>query len=69
MTLRRGFRQRFSRLGCLFWPSATSRFVGEPLATHSKQRQIGAFHVINPELHSVRVAEIKLAQIPLQMSF
>src|SRR5689334_6905979 len=48
------------RLGRLRWPSATSRFVGEPLAAHTEQGEIGALHVVNAEPHAVAVPEIEL---------
>lgn len=38
-------------------------------AFHSIDYKGGALHVIDAELDPVRIAEIELAQIPMQMSF
>lgn len=61
----RGLR---SRLGLVRCPSATSRLIGEPLAFDAQQREISPHLIINAELDPVGIAEIELAQIPMQMS-
>ena len=50
-------------------PSATSRFVGEPLALGAFQRERGALGVVHAELLPVGIPEIELGQIPLQVGF
>jgi len=45
----------------------TSRFIGEPLTLHALQGNVGTAHVINADLLSVGVSEIKLRQITVQM--
>jgi hypothetical protein len=60
---RRFPRHTRGRLGRLFWPSATSCFVGKTLTACSLNHNRGA------KLHAVAVAKIELAEIPLQVGF
>ena len=62
--LRRQCRSDFGRLR---WPLATSCFIGQPLALGTFDREVGALNVIKSEFDSMGIAEIKLAQVPLQM--
>src|SRR5437588_370652 len=54
----------------LRWPSCTSRFVSQALAPDAFKGKIGALlHVANARRFPIGVAEIKLAQIALQVRF
>jgi hypothetical protein len=44
-----------------------SRSIGEPLSDDTPERAIGPLYVINYERNPLVVAEVELAQIPLQM--
>jgi hypothetical protein len=44
-----------------------SRSIGEPLSDDTPERAIGPLYVINSERNPLVVAEVELAQIPLQM--
>jgi len=45
----------------------TSRSIGEPLAFEAYEREIGAGYIIHSARFAVRIAEIELDQVPLQM--
>lgn len=62
-------RQRFSRLGLVRCPLATSCFIGQPLALGADDGEIGALGVVNAKLDAVAVPEIELTEIPLQVGF
>src|SRR6516162_2318048 len=48
---------------------AVSRSIGQPFPIYTTKRASGALHVIDAQRDAVAVPEIKLAQIPVQMSF
>ena len=47
----------------------TSRFIGEPLTLHAHKGNVGTAHVINSKPFAVRIPEIELGQVALQMRF
>ena len=62
------FRRRLRpRLGLVRCPLATSCLIGETFAFDALQGEIGPRHVVNAELDAIGIAEVELAQIPLQM--
>ena len=67
MTDLRRPRHRRSRLDRLRCPLATSRLIGETFAFDALQREIGPRHVVKAERDAIGIAEVELAQIPLQM--
>jgi hypothetical protein len=47
----------------------TSPPIGQAFATRSFDRAAGALGVVNPELDAVRISEIELGEVAMQMLF
>jgi hypothetical protein len=60
-------RHARGRLGRTRSPLATSCFVGHPLTLGAKQSEVCALDIVNTELDAVRVAEIELGKVALQV--
>jgi len=54
------------RLRC---PASTNCSVGQPLAFGADDGEVGALPVVNAQFDPVRVAEIELGQVAVQMGF
>ena len=52
-----------------FFLLATSPPIGQTLTASSLDRAAGALGVVNPELDAVRIAEIELREVAVQMLF
>ena len=48
-------------------PVSRSCLIGEPLALRAGQCEIGALHVVDAKPDAMRVTEVELVQIPLQV--
>jgi hypothetical protein len=68
-TITFALRQSTGLGGSGFFGLATSPPIGQALAASSFDRAAGALGIVDPELDAVRIAEIELGEVAMQMLF